>query len=210
MCGLHYNRSYAVGDPGPSGRLRRPFQKRCEVPSCRNPHRAHGYCEPHYDSFQKYGDPHEVARRRKAAKLTCAAPGCDRPTRSKGLVDRGGGPALCGLHFQRMRKHGQLDLPKREARITKGYINSQGYRIVSFNGRVVQEHRLVLERAIGRELTAEETVHHKNGVRHDNRLENLELWSGWQPPGQRVTDKVAWARQIIDRYGSLVDEGVIT
>jgi hypothetical protein len=40
------------------------------------------------------------------------------------------------------------------------------------------EHRYVMQQAIGRPLTRSETVHHKNGNRRDNRLENLELRVG--------------------------------
>ena len=36
---------------------------------------------------------------------------------------------------------------------------------------------------------------------HDNRLENLELWSTSQPKGQRVVDKLKWAHEIIALYG---------
>jgi hypothetical protein len=67
-------------------------------------------------------------------------------------------------------------------------------------GSYVFEHILVMERLLGRYLLPDESVHHLNGVRDDNRPENLELWVRPQPAGIRATDAIAWAREILARY----------
>ena len=84
----------------------------------------------------------------------------------------------------------------------------QGYVVLyhkwdhSSSGRL-REHVYVMSRMLGRPLVNGETVHHKNGVRHDNRPDNLELWVSHQPSGQRPEDLLAWADEIYARYGSL-------
>jgi hypothetical protein len=67
------------------------------------------------------------------------------------------------------------------------------------NGFIV-EHRRVMQDAIGRGLMKCENVHHKNGNRSDNRIENLELWVTMQPTGQRPQDLLKYAHEIIARY----------
>ena len=135
----------------------------------------------------------------------CQDAGCGEPVSSRGF---------CINHrYAYMQMTGVK--PRRLAASGSGNVTAEGYRRVSAPGHPnanrhgrIFEHRKVLADRLGRPLRPGESAHHKNGDRLDNRSENLELWVTSQPSGQRASDLVAWAREIIELYGEEVDRGL--
>jgi len=110
------------------------------------------------------------------------------------------------MHGYRIRRYGNpgsvypLHAQKGTGTVRDGY---RFMSIQSENGSRlrVAEHRLVMEAFLNRPLRPFETVHHINGIRDDNRIENLELWTHGHPRGQRPEDLVAW---VVEQYPELV------
>jgi len=101
-----------------------------------------------------------------------------------------------------------------------GWTNLRGYREVKINGKSVKEHRLVMSRHLGRELLPTEDVHHINGVKNDNRIENLQLlekgahsrlsnMSRPYPKGYRLNISDAERKTRADRLKSLHSAGKV-
>lgn len=186
------------------------MEKICSVDLCDRVQKTKGLCSGHYSRLFNFGDVRaDVPLKNVSPPETCSIEGCDRKYKAKGY---------CAIHWHRWKKFGDpgtaevresgknlhTDYAGRIWSITgvkaSGYVHA--YLWGSNNSQsTVAYHRIVMQDHLGRELLPHETIHHINGVKDDNRLENLELWSSWQPPGQRITDKVAWAREILALYG---------
>lgn len=83
-----------------------------------------------------------------------------------------------------------------------GKINSSGYKVIysTVIKKYILEHRHIYEQHYGIKLTPNQNIHHINGNRLDNRIENLELWDTSQPSGQRVEDKIKFYFELIEKY----------
>lgn len=138
------------------------------------------------ESFSKNPEPYR--RRAKTKK------GYDPEARAKRAQSEKV-PCECGRKKQRNSK---MCATCRSNRWRK---DKHGYMIRTIDGKQVSQHRHVMEEHLGRKLFSHENVHHKNGIRDDNRIENLELWSKSQPAGQRVEDKLQWCHWFIQQYG---------
>ena len=90
-----------------------------------------------------------------------------------------------------------------KTRHQKGYVmrNMPEHPRANTSKMYVFEHILVMEDYLGRYLDVGEMIHHKNCIKDDNRIENLELWTTNHPTGCRVSDLLQWAYEIIELYG---------
>lgn len=200
----------------------------CTFPDCGKEAQAKSLCNGHYLQQLRGAELKTLRKLTPRVGKTCAYDGCE-----DGVVRLG----WCNGHYNQhdrdpdnMHPIGERSpkwLAAEAAKRTVRKIDDHGYAkiyrpeypVARTNGSYwVLEHRFKMSELLGRPLEKHENVHHRNGVRDDNRTHgrlradpktgrlysgNLELWSSSQPKGQRVGDKVKWAREIIELYGDL-------
>jgi HNH endonuclease len=163
----------------------------CRFEGCPKPRSAGGYCAGHAKQYYSGRSMKPLLQ----PKRDCDFPGCQNRHYALGYCQ--------GHRLQLLEQRPLAPLrEKRGWRLNRGYVliydpthpnaHKTGY---------VAEHTKVMAAMLGRPLERFEEVHHKNGIRSDNRPENLELWArGMQPPGSRVSDLIDAAVRVLKLY----------
>jgi hypothetical protein len=211
LCNTHYKRERRTGDVQADRRIgEKVAAKKCSVEGCDNVATERGWCHGHYLRYVRLGDVQPERPLSRRVNYTCSVIGCSDPATARGL---------CEVHKQRRFKTGDVQAHKPIRKVAgNGFVDGHGYfnvpvpsdlRWLTSGETPYPEHRLKMAQLLGRPLLPGESVHHINGVRTDNRTNgplqnfrsgNLELWSRRQPSGQRVRDKLDWARNFLRDY----------
>lgn len=168
----------------------------CAFEGCDKQAVSRGLCNGHIQQVARGTELRPLGQRPPKVVIECKEDGCSNKATHRGW---------CNTHYRQFLRGGST----KPIRVSEGryvdeltgyvYIRAKGHPESSQRGWGL-EHRIVMSDHHGRALFPQENVHHINGVKDDNRVKNLELWDKTQPPGQRVTDKLSWAQELMQRY----------
>jgi len=144
----------------------------------------------------------------KSKKLCIKCNRLEKEKENESLVEK---RRVSSRNYSRKKRGSDLDAPVR--RPTGRWKNAQGYIVIhkkdhpnAYKNGCMTEHVFIMSQHIGRPLKDKENVHHINGIRDDNRIENLELWHRGQCPGQRLEEKIIWCKRFLEEYGYKIIE----
>jgi hypothetical protein len=133
---------------------------------------------------------------------------CDTPihssiSRIKRSIDEGTYTGLCIKCLSSIRNGVDADNPRIMRNgyvlIQKSLVPEEHYNLCNWSAPVMM-HRYLMAVKLGRRLSRNEVVHHIDGNKQNNDIENLELWNKSHPSGQRVKDKLQWAKEFVKKY----------
>lgn len=199
----------------------------CTASGCKEPIKSTRLCAKHLNRMRRHGDinhvGHSTRKPRESHKIQLECARCAKPFMvTPSSVGRKYCSATCSTYkaiptfecaqcgkaaMRTKGGNGNFNYKQRYcsrecgyAAQRTGFLDKNGYRVITIGGKQVMEHRHVMELHLGIKLPAGSTIHHKNGLRTDNRVENLEYWDHRHGKGQRLDDKIKHAIDLLREF----------